>query len=140
MLESSIPNLARHVFLHPTARDVHPDWLAAADEQVSRLRAASTRWGEDEGFVQLIDELNTEPEFVMRWSAFAVSEKRRGTKRLVHPAFGELRFAFETLLVPDYDEQRLITWFATDDATNLAIAAIVNTAVPVSPAQLRIIG
>ena len=41
MLDGAVPNLARHVFLHPDARTVYPDWVAAADEQVSRLRAAT---------------------------------------------------------------------------------------------------
>ena len=70
MLEGEVPNLARHVFLHPSARTVYPDWVAAADEQVSRLRAATTRWGDDHDFAALIDELRTAPDFIERWSTF----------------------------------------------------------------------
>ena len=73
------PNLARHVFLHPDARTVYPDWVAAADEQVSRLRAATDRWGDDDDFAALMDELRTAPDFTERWSIFATTEKRRGT-------------------------------------------------------------
>src|SRR4051812_27173108 len=29
MLDGALPNLARHVFLHPDARNVYPDWIAA---------------------------------------------------------------------------------------------------------------
>jgi transcriptional regulator with XRE-family HTH domain len=36
MLDGELPNLARYVFLHPSARGVYRDWEAAADEQVSR--------------------------------------------------------------------------------------------------------
>jgi transcriptional regulator with XRE-family HTH domain len=135
------PNLARHVFLHPNARTVYPDWEAAADEQVSRLRTASGRWGDDHSFGALLEELRTAPDFDSRWSSFATTEKRRGTKRIVHPDLGRLRLAYDVLLLPDDDaEQRLITWLPADDATAKALARLVDTAVPTSPAQLRVIG
>jgi transcriptional regulator with XRE-family HTH domain len=141
MLDDARPNLARHVFLHPDARTVYPDWLAAADEQVSRLRAATGRWGDDDDFAALMEELRTSPDFIQRWAIFATTEKRRGTTRLVHPDIGPLRVNYEVLLLPDeVDEQRLITWLPADDATATAFAGAGDTAVPTSPAQLRVIG
>jgi transcriptional regulator with XRE-family HTH domain len=141
MLEGAVPNLARHVFLDPRARTVYPDWMAAADEQVSRLRAATDRWGDDETFAALMDELRAAPEFVARWSSFATTERRRGTRRIVHPDLGELRFNYEVLLLPDdVDEQRLITWLPADDVTAIALPGTRGDAVPVSPARLRVIG
>lgn len=88
MLDGAVPNLARHVFLHPSAPTIYPDWIAAADEQVSRLRAATDRWGDDESFAALMDELRTAPAFVERWSIVPTTEKRRGTKRIKHPDIG----------------------------------------------------
>jgi hypothetical protein len=141
MLEGAVPNLARHVFLYPNARTVYPDWKAAADEQVSRLRAAAGRWGDDHSFAALIDELRTAPDFVARWSSFPATEKRRGTRRIVHPEVGRLRFNYEVLLLPDdVDEQRLVTWLPADEATANALASTGDTASPVSPARLRVIG
>lgn len=141
MLDGAVPNLARHVFLHPDARTVYADWVAAADEQVSRLRAAAPRWGHDERFAALLGELRTAPDFVERWSTFAASEMRRGTRRIVHPHIGELRFNYEVLLLPDdLDEQRLITWLPADDATAHTLDHTGDRAVPTSPAQLRVIG
>jgi transcriptional regulator with XRE-family HTH domain len=141
MLDGAIPNLARHVFLHPDARTVYPDWVAAADEQVSRLRAVTACRSDDEDVAALMGELHTAPDFEERWSRFATAEKRRGTTCVVHPAIGRLRFNYEVLLLPDdVDEQRLITWLPVDDATALAVARISATAVPTSPAQLRVIG
>jgi transcriptional regulator with XRE-family HTH domain len=138
MFETGAPNLARHVFLHPAARSVYPDWETAADEQVGRLRAASLRRSDDDGFTALMDELRTTPEFNARWSGFGTSEKRRGMKHLRHPHLGDLRLNYEVLLLADeMDEQRLITWLPADEATHVALAV---TAVPQSPAQLRIIG
>jgi transcriptional regulator with XRE-family HTH domain len=141
MLDDATPNLARHVFLHPSARTVYPDWMAAADEQVSRLRAAAGRWGEDDDFVALVDELRNAPGFIERWSSFATAEKRRGTTHIAHPELGRLRLYYEVLLLPDdVDDQRLITWLPADDATALTLARTGDTAVPTSPAQLRVIG
>lgn len=88
LLENAEPNLARYVFLHQDARRVYPDWAAAADDQVRRLRAASVRWGDNERFVKLMDELRTAPDFVERWSKFATTEKRRGTTAFCIPTSG----------------------------------------------------
>jgi transcriptional regulator with XRE-family HTH domain len=141
MLDGAVPNLARHVFLHPSARAVYPDWEVAADEQVSRLRAATARWGDDDDFAALMDELRTAPDFSERWSSFPTTEKRRGTTQIVHPDLGELRLNYEVLLLADdVDEQRLITWLPADDATATALAGAGDTAAPTSPAQLRVIG
>jgi transcriptional regulator with XRE-family HTH domain len=141
MLDGAVLNFARYVFLHPAARTVYPDWIAAADEQVSRLRAASGRWEADHDFAMLMDELRTSPDFNERWSMFGTTEKRRGTTRIVHPDLGQLRFNYEVLLLADdIDEQRLITWLPADDSTATALARVGDTAVPSSPAQLRVIG
>jgi transcriptional regulator with XRE-family HTH domain len=140
ILEGARPNLARHVFLHPQARTVYPDWIVAADEQISRLRAASGRWGDDTDFKALMDDLRTNPEFNERWSLFATTEKRRGAARIAHPDLGQLHLNYEVLLLADaLDEQRLIAWLPADDATAAALAPM-GTAVPTSPAQLRVIG
>jgi transcriptional regulator with XRE-family HTH domain len=141
VFDDALPNLARHVFLHPQARTVYPDWIAVADEQVSRLRAAAGRWGDDDDFKALVDDLRTAPEFNERWSLFAATEKRRGTMRLAHPDLGRLRLSYEVLLLPDdVDEQRLITWLPADDAIATALSDVGAKAVPTSPAQLRVIG
>jgi transcriptional regulator with XRE-family HTH domain len=141
MLDGALPNLARYVFLHPDARTVYPDWVAAADEQVSRLRAATARWGDDHEFALLMDQLRASPEFNERWSLFATTDKRRGTTRIVHPDIGRLRFNYEVLLLADdIDEQRLITWLPADYSTASALAGAGDNAVPSSPAQLRVIG
>jgi transcriptional regulator with XRE-family HTH domain len=141
MLDGAVPNLARHVFLHRSAPAIYPDWIAAADEQVSRLRAATDRAGADETFATLMDELRAVPAFVERWSIVPTTERRRGTKRIEHPHLGALRLNYEELLLPDdVAGQRLVTWLPADDATTNALARIGETAVPTSPAQLRVIG
>jgi hypothetical protein len=49
-----------------------------------------------------------------------VAEKRRGQKRLRHPGLGELRLAFEVMILPG-DDLRLVTWLPADDATTAAL-------------------
>jgi transcriptional regulator with XRE-family HTH domain len=141
MLDGATPNLARYVLLHPDARTVYSDWAAAADEQVSRLRAATARWGDDHQFAMLMEELRASPDFNERWSTFATTDRRRGTTHIVHPDLGRLRLNYEVLLLADdIDEQRLITWLPADDSTASALAGAGHNAVPSSPAQLRVIG
>jgi hypothetical protein len=140
MLENAEPNLARYVFLHRDARTVYPDWTAAADNQVGRLRAATARWSGNERFAKLMDELRTTPDFAERWTKHAATEKRRGTTRIVHPAFGRLRINYEVLLPDEADEQRLMAWLPADDATTEAFATLDDTTRASSPARLRVIG
>jgi hypothetical protein len=88
-----------------------------------------------------MDKLRTAPGFIERWSNFTTAEKRRGTTRIVHPTFGQLRLNYEVLLLPDdVDEQRLITWLPADEATATALTRANDTEVRTSPAQLRVIG
>jgi transcriptional regulator with XRE-family HTH domain len=140
MLDGPVPNLARHVFLHPDAHSLYLDWEAAADEQVCRLRTASGRWGDDHDFETLMEELRTSPGFNERWLIFATGEKRRGTTRFVHPDLGRLHLNYEVLLLPDdVDEQRLLIWLPADDFTAAALASFGDADVLSSPAQLRVI-
>jgi transcriptional regulator with XRE-family HTH domain len=132
MLEGEPPNLVRHVFLDARAAAVHPEWAAAADEQVRQLRAAAMHWSWDAGFQALVDDLTGIREFDRRWSAHTLAAKRRGTKRLEHPELGPLRFDFEALLVGELSEQRLVTWLPADDATVAALE-------PAAPARLRVV-
>jgi transcriptional regulator with XRE-family HTH domain len=138
ILGEPAPNLARYLFTHPRARTVYPDWSATADEQVSRLRAAEPHWGTDEAFGALIDELASLPEFEVRWSAHPVAEKHRGVKRIQHPKVGELRIAYEVMVLPD-DDQRLITWLPADQATSAAFQVALAGGRPVSPAHLVVV-
>jgi transcriptional regulator with XRE-family HTH domain len=138
LLDGSVPNVARYVFTHPDARAVHLDWSAAADEQVSTLRAAELRWGADPIFGALLEELRSIPEFASRWSAHTVEERRRGVKTLRHPGVGEMRIAYEVLLLPD-DEQWLTIWLPADDAAAASFQAALTGTFPVSPAKLRVV-
>jgi transcriptional regulator with XRE-family HTH domain len=134
-----LPNLVRHLFLHPDARTIYPDWDRTADAQVARFRTAHRQLEQEPTFQAVLAELLAVPEFADRWAAHPVALEHRGSGRLHHPEAGELRLAFEVLRLAD-DDQELVTWLPDDDATADAIHRLAATEQPVSPAQLRVVG
>jgi transcriptional regulator with XRE-family HTH domain len=120
ILDGDQPNLVRFTFDDARARTAYPDWDAIADEQVAHLRDALR--ADDPHATALVDALTDAggPDFTGRWAARPVLHKRTGVKRIVHPVEGELRVAFETLQLPDADDQRLVVYLAADQATSSA--------------------
>jgi hypothetical protein len=60
---------------------------------------------------------------------------RTGVERLVHPDAGELRLTYETLELPDADDQRLVVYLPADDATAAALARLTGR----QPGALRVV-
>lgn len=117
VLDSNPVNLLLFTFCDPRSRSAYPDWDAVADEQAGNLRVGC-RPGDpevDDLLARLTDGGGA--AFTDRWTARPVSQKRSGTKRLVHPEVGALRIAFETMQLPDQDDQRLVVYLPADDAT-----------------------
>lgn len=121
ILDRDPPNLVAYTFGDQQARTAYPDWAAIADEQVGNLSVACHPG--DAAAEELIEQLGAMggAEFVDRWTARPVAHKRTGVKRLAHPDVGELRLAFETMQLPDPDEQRLVVYLPADDATAAAL-------------------
>lgn len=121
LLDDPVPNLARFTFLHPRARDAHPDWDAAADDQVRRLRAVAPLWAGHEPFDRLVAELGASSGFAERWAAHRVAAPRSGAQRLVHPVVGELRIEPQVLQVPEPADLQVVVWLPADEATDDAV-------------------
>jgi len=134
-----VPNLIRHVFVHPDARTVYGQWDDTADAQVARLRTAHCQLDDDPVAIGLLTELLQIPAFAERWAAHPVAPKKRGPKLLHHPEAGELCLVYEALGLADHDQQ-LIAWLPADDATADALGRLLAADHPVSPAQLRVVG
>lgn len=117
ILDRTPPNLLRFTFGDDRARTVYPDWVRVADEQVANLRAAFPV--DDPIGDQLVAELTelAGDEFVDRWNRRQVTRKGTGTKRIVHPAVGELRLAYETMTLSDDAPQRVVVYFGADEET-----------------------
>lgn len=137
-LDGDQPNLARYVFVHPSARTVYDDWSTAADAEAGRLRVAAALQPDDPALVELVAELQSLPEFARRWDAYTLHEKLAGTKDLRHPALGLLRIEYQLLWVADTD-QGITTWLPGDERTAAAFDSLVAERLE-SPARLRLVG
>ena len=121
VLEAEPPNLVRYVFTNPRAHDAHPDWDAVAGERAAALRAAAALG--DPHAALLAEELTITAgaRFRDRFEGSAALPARTGVERWAHPEVGELRLAYESLELPDPDEQRMVVYLASDEATAAAL-------------------
>lgn len=117
LLDEDAPNLMRFTFADRRARSAYPDWESVAIDQVAHLRGAARP--SDVDVSELVDDLAgaAGASFTELWDAQPVQRKRTGTTRVVHPEVGELRLDFETLRLPDDDEQHLVVYLAADEST-----------------------
>lgn len=124
MLDGQPPNLARFVFTDARARAAYPDWERVANEQVANLKIESYR--ADPHVTGLTEELaiTAGALFTDRLRAAGGLPRRTGVERLLHPEVGELRLAYETLELPDANDQRLVVSLPADDATSTALGAL----------------
>jgi transcriptional regulator with XRE-family HTH domain len=97
------PNIARFIFLDPTAQQFYLDWESLAGDTVALLRAEAGRDPYDRALSDLIGQLSTRSDvFRTWWAAHDVRQHRSGVKRLRHPLVGELTLAYESMeLVTD---------------------------------------
>ncbi|MGY0236366.1 helix-turn-helix transcriptional regulator [Longispora urticae] len=104
-------NMARFVFLDPTARELFVDWAGKARDTVNYLRFDAGRYPCDERLCTLVGELSVRSEdFRQLWAAYGVQDKTFGTKEFQHPVVGPMTLAYEIFPVPG--EQYLITFHA----------------------------
>lgn len=95
------PNIARYIFLDPSARDFFVDWEAAASATASLLRAEAGHEPRDEALRELVSELSAHSRaFRDRWSDHDVLLRHTGSKGLQHPEVGQLDLTFVSLDLP----------------------------------------
>ena len=121
LLEAEPPNLVRHAFTDPRAHDAHPDWDAIADERAAALRAVAALGDQHAALLAEELTLTAGARFRDRFEGSAALPARTGVERWAHPEVGELRLAYESLELPDPDEQRLVVYLASDEATKAAL-------------------
>ncbi|MGY0018297.1 helix-turn-helix domain-containing protein [Streptomyces sp. cg35] len=106
-------NWARLTFLDPGYRDLFRDWDSKASDMVSYLRLYAGQHPDDPDLSALVGELSVKSEEFRRlWATHDVKEKGHGVKRMRHPLVGELTLSYETLHLPDDDEQYLCVYHA----------------------------
>ncbi|MCX2732630.1 helix-turn-helix transcriptional regulator [Saccharopolyspora sp. NFXS83] len=99
--ENGRANLARYIFLDPSAHDFFVDWESAATATAALLRAEAGREPHDRALRELIGELSTlSAGFRTEWASHDVRIRHDGSKRLRHPEVGELDLTYRSLDLP----------------------------------------
>jgi transcriptional regulator with XRE-family HTH domain len=116
LLDDETPNLARHLFTHPRAREVYPTWSDLAGDMAAFLRSRNRPT--DDGYHEFVDSLGPDlaPSLRERLLAGPAVPPRAGVHRLVHPLVGDLHLAAEVLDDTD-SEQQLVVYLPADAAT-----------------------
>lgn len=103
-------NMLEWMFIDPAPRRIYVEWEREAAAQLARFRAAAARTA-DPGFAALVDRLRAvSPQVREWWQRHEVARLSSGTKRLWHPAVGELELEHVVLQVADDPEQKIVTF------------------------------
>ncbi|NUS14501.1 MAG: helix-turn-helix domain-containing protein [Streptomyces sp.] len=102
------------------------DWERIARETVGNLRANRARHPDDPRLAELVAELHRiSPEFAGWWDDHTVRTRSHGTKRLRHPAAGELTVRYDVLATCDGSEQYLVAVTPADAPAEHALRRLV---------------
>ncbi|MEU9895033.1 helix-turn-helix transcriptional regulator [Streptomyces phaeochromogenes] len=101
-------NIARYLFLHPTAPILFPDWDYQVRGCVARLRAQSGIDPDAPDLTDLVGELLLKsPEFVKLWERYDVVGRKKIQKTFHHPQVGTLTLSGQSMHLDDTPGQRL---------------------------------
>ena len=107
-------NIARFLFLHPSARDIYGDWDYQIRGCVARLRALAGTDPDAPDLAALIGELLLKsPEFARLWDRYDVTRRAAGQKKTFHhPTVGTLTLGFQGMQLEGTPGQRLGIYLA----------------------------
>ncbi|MFD5746557.1 helix-turn-helix transcriptional regulator [Streptomyces sp. NPDC127033] len=118
-------NIARYVFLHPTARGLFEDWDNQIRGCVARLRALAGTEPDAPDLTGLVEELLLKsPEFARLWERYDVVGHTSGRKTFHHPDAGTFTLGYHAMQVEGTRGQRLTTYHAesgTQDHTAMLL-------------------
>ncbi|WEV24101.1 helix-turn-helix transcriptional regulator [Streptomyces sp. 71268] len=103
-------NLAREMFLDPTARRLFPGWPEVAAQTAAALRAEADP--RDPRTVRLVTELEADDDFRDLWARNDARPARDELKRFTHPVAGELALRRQALTVGGAEQQVVIVYLA----------------------------
>ena len=132
------PNVARFVFLDPTAQEFFIEWRKVAGEAAAMLRTLAGENPYDAGLTQLVGELSTRSDlFRTLWANQDVRQHRTGTKLFHHPVVGDLTLAYESMELTADPGLRLNAYVAEPDTASAEALALLgswaNTPEPIQP-------
>ncbi|MET9561760.1 helix-turn-helix transcriptional regulator [Streptomyces tauricus] len=100
-------NLARYLFLHPTARTLFPDWDYQVRGCVARLRALAGTDPDAADLTGLVGELLVKsPDFAKLWERYDVVGRKKIHKTFHHPQVGILTLSGQSMHLEDTPGQR----------------------------------
>ncbi|MGW3650749.1 helix-turn-helix transcriptional regulator [Streptomyces sp. NPDC000878] len=101
-------NLARYLFLHPTAPTLFPDWDNQVRGCVARIRAQAGTDPDAPDFTSLVGELLLKsPDFAKLWDRYDVVGRKKKQKTFHHPQVGVLTLSGQSMHLEDTPGQRL---------------------------------
>ncbi|MEV6174175.1 helix-turn-helix transcriptional regulator [Streptomyces sp. NPDC051954] len=101
-------NLARYLFLHPTARTLFPDWDHQVRGCVARLRTQAGIDPDAPDLTSLVGELLLKsPDFAKLWERYDVVGRKKTQKTFHHPEVGILTLSGQSMHLEDTPGQRL---------------------------------
>jgi transcriptional regulator with XRE-family HTH domain len=104
-------NLARHMFLDESVRDLYVDWEEVARDTVGILRLDAGRHPDDPLLAELVGELSLKSQEFRRWWAdHNVRERSHGTKRYHHPLVGDVTVDYECITLHGDADQFLCVY------------------------------
>ncbi|QFZ18828.1 helix-turn-helix transcriptional regulator [Saccharothrix syringae] len=137
MLDRGETNLVRFTFLHPTARDLYPDWERVARSGLAALRANSGDLVDDPRLTDLVGELSPKSrEFRELWARHDVRGKAHEAKSFTHHQVGALTLTYDSFTVDSATDQQLVVYQAEPGSTSeqaLALLGTVAADLPASP-------
>lgn len=116
ILDGDEPNLLWFTFADERARTAYLDWGDVADAQAAELHELRRCDTGTDAFAARLAQAGG-AEFADRWKRRPLGGRPAGLVGLSHPEVGVLRLAFETLRLPDPDDQRLVIYLAADATT-----------------------
>ena len=112
------------MFTAPEARERYVDWAADASALLGRFRTVAARHPDDPGYARLVEALHrASPQVREWWPRHEVGPVAGGTKRLRHPALGEMTFRHVVLHVAGYPDQKMVS-FAADGSVHTRLAEL----------------
>ncbi|AQU70116.1 helix-turn-helix transcriptional regulator [Streptomyces niveus] len=124
-------NLARYLFLHPTARALFPDWDYQVRGCVARLRAVAGTDPDAPDLTGLVGELLLKsPDFVKLWERYDVVGRKKSQKTFHHPRVGILTLSGQSMQLEDTPGQRLGVYTAESDTPDRDAMLLLDMAAP----------
>ncbi|QQM38634.1 helix-turn-helix transcriptional regulator [Streptomyces liliifuscus] len=126
-------NLARYLFLHPTARTLFPDWDHQVRGCVARLRALAGTDPDAPDLTGLVGELLLKsPDFARLWERYDVTGRKKIEKTFHHPEVGILTLSGQSMHIEGTPGQRLGVYIAEPGTPDHDAMLLLDASVPQS--------